>query len=285
MQGPSGDSDRSIRPFVVPGARIHSRPMQTAFVIITVLVGGTAFGWLARLIFPGRQPLSWAETTLVGIAGSAVGAVVGNWAGVNQGLFEFSPWTIVGSVLGSVAILGIVLFVMDRLGVRQPKPVSAAELAVGGETNRVEFKQTARWNVHTQQRDPALELVISKTVAGFLNSDGGTLLIGVDDAGRPTGLENDLSLGKSPDHDRYQLFLVDHLQRTLGKTSTTLVSISFEPIAGVDVCRLDVEASERPVFLDEPKGPRTADFYVRIGNSTRRLLPDELLRYQESHWG
>jgi len=258
--------------------------MQTAFVLITMLVGGTAFGWLARLIVPGRQPLSWAETTLVGIAGSAVGAVVGNWAGVDQGLFEFSLLTVVGSVLGSVAILGIALFVMDRLGVRQPKHVGADALAAGGETDRVEFKQTARWNVHTQQRDPALELVVAKTVAGLLNSDGGTLLIGVDDNGDPTGLENDLSLGKSPDHDRYQLFLVDLLQRTLGKTATTLVSITFEPIGTVDVCRLEIETSERPVFLDEPKGPRTADFYVRIGNSTRRLLPDELLRYQESHW-
>ena len=56
-------------------------------------------------------------------------------------------------------------------------------------------------------------------------------------------------------------------------------------VVAVEVCRLEIEASERPVLLDEPKGPRTADFYVRIGNSTRRLLPDELLRYQESHWG
>lgn len=259
--------------------------MQTAFVLITMLVGGTAFGWLARLILPGRQPLSWAETTLVGITGSAVGAIIGNWIGVDQGVFEFSPWTIVGSVLGSVVVLGIVLFVMDRLGVRKPKRLDASELAAGGETDRVEFKQTARWNVHTRQRDPALELVVAKTVAGFLNADGGTLLIGVDDAGTPTGLENDLSLGKAPDHDRYQLFLIDLLQQTLGKTATTLVSIRFEPITAVDVCRVDVKASGRPVFLDEPKGPRTADFYVRIGNSTRLLLPDELLRYQESHWG
>ena len=174
---------------------------------------------------------------------------------------------------------------MDRLGIRTPQQISTADLASGGESDRVEFKQTARWNIHTQQRDPSLELVISKTVAGFLNSYGGTLLIGVDDDGRPTGLENDLSLGKSPDLDRYQLFLVDHLQRTLGKTATTLVTISFEPIMGVEVCRVDVRPSDRPVFLDEPKGPRTADFYVRIGNSTRRLLADELLRYQASHWG
>ncbi len=259
--------------------------MQTTFVILTMLVGGTAFGWLARLIIPGRQPLSWAETTLVGIAGAAVGAMVGNWIGVDQGVFEFSPWTIVGSVLGSVVVLAIVLLVMDRLGVRKPKRADVAALAAGGESSRVEFKQTARWNVHTKQRDPNLEMVVAKAVAGFLNADGGTLLIGVDDDGHPTGLDDDLSLSKVADHDRYQLWLVDHMERTLGKTATTLVSVEFEPVATVDVCRVSVAPSDRPVFLDEPKGPRTADFYVRIGNSTRRLLPDELLRYQESHWG
>jgi len=118
-----------------------------------------------------------------------------------------------------------------------------------------------------------------------MNADGGTLLIGVDDRGQPTGLENDLSLGKVADHDRYQLWLIDHIQRTLGKTAAARVDIDFEKVDGIDVCRVDVGASDRPVFLDEPKGPRTAHFYVRIGNSTRRLLPDELLRYSEDHWG
>jgi len=258
--------------------------MQAAFLFFAVLVAGTAFGWLARLILPGRQPLSWAETTIVGIVGSGLGALIGNWIGVDRELLEFGLWTVIGSILGSVVVLALVLLVMDRLGVRKPKHRGIADMASGGETDRVEFKQTARWNTHTKQRDEKLEMVISKTVAGFLNSDGGTLLIGVNDEGDPTGLEDDLSLGKVADHDRFQLWLIDHLQRTLGKTAATHVTVTFEPINGIDVCRIEIEASNRPVFVDTPKGPRTADFYVRIGNSTRRLLADELLRYRETHW-
>ncbi|MFV9672626.1 MAG: RNA-binding domain-containing protein [Acidimicrobiia bacterium] len=258
--------------------------MQAAFLFFAVLVAGTVFGWLARLILPGRQPLSWAETTIVGIVGSGLGALVGNWIGVDRELLEFGLWTVVGSILGSVIVLALVLVVMDRFGVRKPKRTGATDMASGGETERVEFKQTARWNTHTKQRDEKLEMVIAKTVAGFLNADGGTLLIGVNDDGEPTGLENDLSLGKVADHDRFQLWIIDHLQRTLGKTAATHVTVAFEPINGIDVCRVEVEASNRPVFVDTPKGPRTADFYVRIGNSTRRLLADELLRYRETHW-
>ncbi|MEA2024289.1 MAG: putative DNA binding domain-containing protein [Actinomycetota bacterium] len=259
--------------------------MQVTLLFFAVLVAGTVFGWLARLILPGRQPLSWAETTIVGIVGSGLGALIGNWIGVDREMFELGMWSIVGSILGSVVVLALVLLVMERFGIRRPKHDSAADVAAGGETDRVEFKQTARWNTHTRQRDEKLEMVISKTVAGFLNADGGTLLIGVDDEGEPTGLENDLSLGKVADHDRFQLWLIDHLQRTLGKTAATRVTVVFQPIHGVDVCRVEIDASDRPVFLDTPKGPRTADFYVRIGNSTRRLLADELLRYRETHWG
>ncbi len=258
--------------------------MQAAFLFFAVLVAGTVFGWLARLILPGRQPLSWAETTIVGIVGSGVGALTGNWIGVDRDLLEFGLWTVVGSILGSVVVLALVLLVMERLDIRRPKRSSAAHMAAAGETDRVEFKQTARWNTHTKQRDEKLEMVISRTVAGFQNADGGTLLIGVDDDGQPTGLENDLSLGKVADHDRFQLWLIDHLQRTLGKTAATRVTVVFEPIDGIDICRVEVETSDRPVFVDTPKGPRTADFYVRIGNSTRRLLADELLRYRETHW-
>jgi len=259
--------------------------MQVALILLAVLVAGTAFGWLARLIIPGREPLSWAETTIIGIVGSGLGAVAGNFIGIDREIFHFGIWTVVGSVLGSVIVLALVLVVMDRLGIRKPRRATASELADGGETDRVEFKQTARWNTHTKQRDEKLEVVIARTVAGFLNADGGTLLIGVDDAGSATGLERDLSLGKVADHDRFQLWLIDHLQRTLGSTPATHVSVVFEPIGVVDICRVDVEPSDRPVFVDAPKGPRTADFYVRIGNSTRRLLPDEMLRYRETHWG
>jgi len=65
---------------------------------------------------------------------------------------------------------------------------------------------------------------------------------------------------KEPDHDRYELWLVDHLQRTLGKPAMASVTIGFEPYAGEYVVVVTVEASDRPVFLDEPKGGRTADF-------------------------
>jgi hypothetical protein len=43
------------------------------------------------------------------------------------------------------------------------------------------------WNVKEKKKDKAIEQVVVKTVAGFLNGRGGTLLIGVTDDRRPVG--------------------------------------------------------------------------------------------------
>jgi serine/threonine protein kinase len=65
-------------------------------------------------------------------------------------------------------------------------------LIAGGETASLEFKQTMRWDTNLQKRNPDLLRACMKTVCAFLNSGGGTLMIGVANTGEPTGLEDDL---------------------------------------------------------------------------------------------
>ena len=67
------------------------------------------------------------------------------------------------------------------------------EKLLAKESKQVELKQTARWDVDQQQKNPLMEEIICKTVAGFLNAQGGTLFIGVDDDGRPVGLAADFA--------------------------------------------------------------------------------------------
>lgn len=261
--------------------------MQISLLIVGILAGGFVFGNLARLIVPGSQRLTWSETTLVGIAGAAVGGIGVNLATPGAQTTEFQWGTLLGVLGGSILVLLVVIFVMDRWGIRRPQAerVPANDLIAAGESHEVEFKQTARWNLHTGGRDPKIELVIAKTVAGFLNADGGTLLVGVADDGSAVGLDDDLSLMKQADLDRYELWVGDHLERCLGKPALRAVAVSFEKIGPRQVCRIDVERSPEPVFLDEPGGSREADMYVRMGNSTRKLLTDEAFDYSKHHWG
>jgi ATP-dependent Lon protease len=160
---------------------------------------------------------------------------------------------------------------------------STAELIADGEDVRVEFKQTARVNLATKQRDQVIELMVVKSVAGFLNSHGGTLLIGVSDCGEVSGLEKDMkTLGSKQNRDGFALWLTGLLDNMLGPTAVSNVSISFEDFPTGTVCRVDVERGKRPTFVRGGKG--AADLYVRLNNSTRLLNTADALEYISSHW-
>ena len=60
---------------------------------------------------------------------------------------------------------------------------SVSELIATGESDDVEFKSTLRTNLHTGQIDDKMQSAVLKSIAGFLNAKGGTLLIGVADDG------------------------------------------------------------------------------------------------------
>src|SRR5690606_27038826 len=151
------------------------------------------------------------------------------------------------------------------------------------ESKHVEFKQTGRVNLHTQQRDPVMEQMVVKSVAGFMNAEGGTLLIGVTDAGEVFGIETDFkSFGKKQDQDGFALWLNQLLDHTLGPTAASNVLLSFGENAGGTVCRVEVSPSSGPAFVRGNKGE--ADLYVRLNNATRLLNTAEALDYVRTRW-
>ena len=160
---------------------------------------------------------------------------------------------------------------------------SIAELIARGESARVEFKQTARVNLATKQRDQVIELMVIKAVAGFMNSHGGTLLMGVTDEAQVFGIEKDLTtLGSKQNRDGFELWITRLLDNMLGPTATANVTISFEEFAEGTVCRVDVQRGKTPTFVRGAKGE--ADLYVRLNNSTRLLNTADALEYVSSHW-
>ncbi len=167
--------------------------------------------------------------------------------------------------------------------------LSNAELLVSGEGQTVEFKATARLNLHTGVIDPKLEHVIVKTVCGFLNAEGGSLFIGVDDSGATIGIDADVAtLASKPNTDGYELFLRTLLEGNLSVSTAATVRILFEPVDGAEICIVRVSASGRPVFAKPVKGqgaPESRDFWVRMGNQTRQLHGDDLVQYKSEHWG
>ncbi len=164
-----------------------------------------------------------------------------------------------------------------------PKTADAelAAVLLGGEGPRVEFKSTLRWDLEENRKNPDLEKVALKTVAGFLNAEGGSLLLGVADDGTPLGLEPDYrSLPKS-NRDGLGLHLTSLLLDRLGRDLAPCVRLTFHDLEGKDLCCIEITPNPRPVLL---KDGNLEAFYLRTGNSTRQLSLSELLAYQKSRW-
>ena len=69
---------------------------------------------------------------------------------------------------------------------------NAEELIQRGESKTLEFKSTLRWNLEEDRKDDKLVTHSTlKTIAAFLNTEGGDLLIGVADDGSIVGIERD----------------------------------------------------------------------------------------------
>ena len=165
--------------------------------------------------------------------------------------------------------------------------MTLADLIAGGESQTLELKSTARFNLRTKAHDPKMEQAIVKTVCGFLNAEGGTLLIGVADDGTVLGLDDDFTtLGTKGNPDGYELFLRQLIDTNLSVSTAATVRIRFDSVSGTQVCLVAVAACGKPVFAKPSKGDgEGAEFWVRIGNGTKQLHGEDMVDYKEAHWG
>jgi type I restriction enzyme, R subunit len=159
---------------------------------------------------------------------------------------------------------------------------SIEELIENDEDDAVEFKSTARWDIREQRRNSALEDAIVKTVAAFLNTEGGTLLIGVGPDRSLVGLAMDYGQVKPENGDGFVNWLTTHLSNALGAAAVARTRARIIEHAGFDLCRLDVARSSRPIWAKTSKAERV--FYIRLNNSSREMPDDELNRYIADRW-
>ena len=105
----------------------------------------------------------------------------------------------------------------------------------------------------------------------MLNDRGGTLLIGVTDGGEPVGLDDDYAQVKPPNADGYVNWLDTLFENSLGHAGAHRLTIRINQLNGHNVCRIDISASSRPIWVKTKNGPNT--LYQRRNNSTRPIPP------------
>lgn len=160
---------------------------------------------------------------------------------------------------------------------------SAKELIEQGESQTLEFKSTLRWSLRENRKDDkGVTHAVLKTIAAFLNTEGGDLLIGVADDGSIVGIEKD----QLENDDKFMRHLMHIVQNGIGPRAGTCIDPKVQIVDGKSVCMVSCRRSPVPVFLAW-KGTETTeagDFFVRNGPMTVKLSPADTQEFIRSRF-
>jgi len=160
----------------------------------------------------------------------------------------------------------------DGVGDETEDLPSVEALVAAGEGKTIEFKSALRTNLHTMDRDPRIEFSCMRTIAGFLNTQGGTLVIGVSDNGDPVGIGVD----GFPNEDKMLLHLDNLVKTRLGPQFAMYIHPRFEDYKGTRVVAVDCLPATSAVYLKEGEIDR---FFIRAGASTSELNMSQAQAY------
>jgi hypothetical protein len=199
----------------------------------------------------------------------------------NQAIEDYNSqnWLvlIILALAGILMFLGIVLLIFKNRNRSSRSTIfpSLDELLMGDEGRTLEFKSSLRWDYRQLKPNAELEQVVMKTIAAFGNTDGGILLIGVDDDKNIIGIANDLKTLKKQDTDYYEIHLRNILHANMGiKYVSKNIRIQFEKSEEDRiVCKVKVHAANEPMYLKttNKSGQTEEKMYVRSGNGSHEI--------------
>ncbi|MDA3898717.1 MAG: DUF262 domain-containing protein [Desulfobacteraceae bacterium] len=170
-------------------------------------------------------------------------------------------------------LAGIIRKGYERLAKIEKKDVKSDlllnDLISQGESGSIEFKSTLRVNLHTGQKDNKIEYAVLKTIAAFLNTRGGHLLIGVKDSGEVLGIDID----GFANNDKMLLHLDNIISNRIGSHQMLFIQSRFEANSEKQVLIIKCSPSNSPAYLSEGNNKQ---FFIRAGASTKELPVDEI---------
>ena len=151
-------------------------------------------------------------------------------------------------------------------------------LILEGESKTLEFKETLSVDIKTNKKEKYIELSALKTIVAFLNTRGGTLLIGVRDDGLFVGVEEEINKFHKMSADKFLLHFSHIIKARIGEQFYPFIDYSLTETDGKNVLRVDSLESSRPCYLDNET------FYVRTNPATDKLEGPKLVDYVQHHF-
>ena len=179
------------------------------------------------------------------------------------------------------------------------------KLIKNGESFKTEFKKEVFWSTtysHQQIKETksyelreygqkASKVIIAKSIAAFLNSEGGNLVIGIKEKTEKgefeiLGIEENMKKTREPGIDSYKRTIIDEIIRTFfpSKIFNNLndyIAIEFSKIEGKTLCLIKVKRSDSRVFL---KINDKEIFMIRVDSENRTLEGEKLVEYCIRKW-
>jgi hypothetical protein len=197
---------------------------------------------------------------------------------------KFFFYLLFGGLMGAVSLISLVDYKKRNsliFQLREELGKNLLSLIKNGEDEQLEFKSSFRYDYRQQKPNKALEGVIVKTLAGFMNTQGGSLLIGVADDGNILGLEADYNTLHRKDSDGYTQMITSVISDKMGTPACRLVRILFHKHEGKEVCRIIVLPSPVPVYVSDEGQAR---FYARTASGTREMDVQEAMTFIKLRW-
>ena len=161
--------------------------------------------------------------------------------------------------------------------------IDIKELIQQEESYNLEFKSTFNWDMKENRASKDLKFAVIKSIVGFLNANGGTLVIGVNDAHEVIGMELDYKSNWKGNKDGFFMDFRNSLEEAIGLTNyNKYIDLSFANIDGKEICIVKVEKGLEPIYL---KKDGKKFLYIRLDNKTEPLSdPEEVIKYIEDNW-
>lgn len=159
--------------------------------------------------------------------------------------------------------------------------MTVEDIISSGEHERLEFKSSFRWDLKQNKVNKNLERSVMKTIVAFMNSNGGQLILGVNDSGNVVGLEDDYGSLPKQNPDGFENHFTNVFHSMIGPEYRQFVQLKFTRAGNKDCCLVRILPSSKPAYLQNDVNE---EFFIRTGNGTTSLRLSEAASYIDSHW-
>jgi hypothetical protein len=134
----------------------------------------------------------------------------------------------------------------------------------------------------------SLEHEIFKTIAAFMNSEGGILLVGIEDDGTISGIERDFeTFNDKKNWDGWLQHFTNLVREHIGIDMMIYLKAKMvNPNSNKTVAIIEVRQSSKPVYVEykDNKGRNLMEFYIRATSTTYSLNPKQINDYIRERW-